>query len=349
MDRKYSRRQFIGFSSAALGSSLFLKACTNPASQTTSAGTNNFKVAIVLPGNITDRAWNQSGYEGITLTKQKLGAETSYVEKVGQPDQAEALSDFARRGYNLVFAHGGQFDAAVQQVAGQFPNTFFVAVNGAATGKNIAALRINHMQVSYLCGIIGASMTKSNQLAYLAGQSFEATTQELRGFELGAQSVKPNIKISSSFTGDWNDVAKAKEAALALIASGADVLYQWFDVASPAVLQTAAEKGVYAFGNTTDQLEIAPKAVLTSALKRLDLAIAYLAEQAKTGQLTGQKYLIGLEKPEIVSLGRFGTIVPEAIQTKALTAKAAIAGNKIQFESCQNGGKDTWCLKETAT
>ncbi len=73
---------------------------------------------------ITDKAWNQAGYTGLTEIKSNLGAETAYIEKVGQADQAEALSDFARRGFNVVYAHGGQFDAAIKQVAPQFPKTF---------------------------------------------------------------------------------------------------------------------------------------------------------------------------------------------------------------------------------
>lgn len=189
-------------------------------------------------------------------------------------------------------------------------------------------------------------MTKSNKLAYIAGQEFEATQQEFRGFELGAKSVKPNIKISSTFTGDWNDVAKAKEATVAIISSGADVIYQWLDNASPAVLQTASEKGVYAFGNTLDQLEVAPKAVLTSAVKRLDLAIAFLAELAKQNQLKGQIYTIGLEKSDILKLGNFGTMVPKPVQEKALTTIQEIVNKKITFEKCQEGGKNTRCVKK---
>ncbi|AHJ30535.1 basic membrane protein A [Nodularia spumigena UHCC 0039] len=268
------------------------------------------------------------------------------MEQIAQADQTEVLTDFARKGYNLVFAHGGQFDAAIEQVAAQFPNTFFVGVNGNTKAENIASLRIDHLQGSYLCGIIGAAVTKSNKLAYIAGQKFNATEEELRGFELGAKSVKPNIQIVSTFTGDWNDVAKAKEATLALISSGADVIYQWLDSAGTAVLQAASDQGVYAFGNTKDQLDTAPKAVLTSAVKRLDIAIAYLAEMAKQKQLQGQIYSIGLERPDILSLGEFGVNVPEDVQQNALQVKQEIAEQKITFASCQEGGKDTRCVKK---
>ncbi len=333
MSINFSRRKFLWYSSAFFSTSLLIKACGTNQTSTSTDDEEVFKLAIALPGVITDKAWNQAGYEGVQLATQKFGAKTAFLEQVPQSDQTEVLTDFARKNYNVIFAHGGQFDAAIQQVAPQFPNSFFIAVNGAVKGDNIAALRIDHLQASYLCGIIAASMTKSNKLAYIAGQKFSATQEELRGLELGAKSVNPKIKVTSTFTGDWNDVAKAKEATLALISAGNDVIFQWLDNASPVVLKTADEKSIYAFGNTTDQLEIAPNAVLTSAVKRIDLAIAYIAELAKNKQLKGDIYRIGLEKPEILNLGKFGDMVSANIQKKALDTKQKILDKKIKVDS----------------
>jgi basic membrane protein A and related proteins len=348
MRGKYSRRQFLWFGSA-ITSILFLKACENTSSPTSDTPTpSKLKAAIVLPGIITDKAWNQAGYEGIKAIEQKLKAEIAYAEQVGQAEQVEAISDFARRGYNLVYAHGGQFDAAIQQVAPQFPDTFFIGVNGAVEGTNMASLRIDHLQASYLCGIIGASMTKSDRMAYITAQSFQATDEELRGFQLGAQSVDPKIKISVSYTGDWNDAAKAKEATSALISSGADVIFQWLDNASPAVLQTASEKKVFAFGTTVDPFDIAPNSVLTTPVKRLDLAIEYIAQLSVEQKLEGKIYTIGLEKPDILYLGKMNPNIPEALKTRVKDTESAIASGKISFESCQEGGgKSTRCIKNT--
>ena len=355
MKSLFRRRQFLGFGSALLGS-LLLKACGNPSNspsnsqeknsspQATQSSNNPLKIAIVLPGIITDKAWNQSGYEGVKLTQKKLGAEIAYIEQVTQADQAEALSDFARRGYHLVYAHGGQFDAAIKQVSPQFPETFFIGVNGAVKGDNVASLRIDHLQGSYLCGILGALMTKTNQMAYITAQSFQATDEELRGFQLGAKSINPDIQITPSYTGDWNDAAKAKEATLALISAGSDVIYQWLDNASPAVLQTAAENKIYAFGNTVDQLEIAPSAVLTTPVKRLDLAINYLAELATKKQLNGEIYTLGLDHPDILYLGKFNDLVTDAMMAKVETAKKEIVDQKITFDPCEEKGKSTRCL-----
>ncbi|NEO28982.1 MAG: BMP family ABC transporter substrate-binding protein [Symploca sp. SIO3C6] len=329
---KYNRRQFLGYTGAVLGTSLLLKACGDSKStekSTTDATT--LKVAMVLPGIITDKAWNQAGYSGLEVIREKQDADTTYVERVGQAEQVEALSDFARRGYNLIYAHGGQFDAAIEQVAADFPETFFVGVNGAIAGENYASLRINSLQAGYVCGVIGALVTKSKQMAYISAQKFESTQQELKGFEMGAKSINPDIKVRSTFTGDWNDAAKAKEATLALISTGVDVIYQWLDNASPAVLQTASEKGVYAIGNTTDQLKLAPDAVLTSAVKRIDLAVAYLAQLQAKGELKGEVYTIGFDQPEILYLGEFGDKIPAEVKEKAMEIKQAIVEQTIKL------------------
>ncbi|PSB27003.1 BMP family protein [Stenomitos frigidus] len=356
MTGKYDRRQFLVYGSAALGSSLLFNACANSpttssspapsaASPSAAPSASGFKAAMVLPGIITDKAWNQAGYTGLEEIKSKLGAETAYVEKVGQADQAEALSDFARRGFNLVYAHGGQFDAAAKQVAAQFPKTFFVVVNGAATGPNVASLRLDNLQISYLCGILAATVSKTGKLAYIAGQEFLATQEELRGYTLGAKSVKPTIKVSSTFTGDWNDAAKAKEAVDALVSAGADVVYPWLDNAAPTALKTAEEKGAYTIGNTVDQFDITPKSILTSAIKRIDLAIGKLADLSSKNELKGQLYSLGLEEPDILYLGKYGSAVPKALQDKVKTIEESILAKKITFESCSEGGKETRCVK----
>lgn len=332
MAGNYSRRQFLGYASATIGTSLLLKACnTSDSTDQSSEASNKFKVAMVLPGIITDKAWNQSGYNGLKVIEEKQGAETAYIEQVGQADQVESLSDFARRGYDLIFAHGGQFDAAIEEVAEDFPDTFFVGVNGAIEGDNYASLLINSLQAGYLCGVIAALVSKTNQIAYISAQKFASTQQELKGLEMGAKSINPEIKVSSTFTGDWNDAAKAKEATLALISTGADVIYQWLDNASPAVLQTASEQGVYAFGNTTDQLNVAPDAVLTSAVKRIDLAIAYLADLKTKNELKGQVYKLGFEQDDILYLGEFGKNVPEEVKQKAMETKQAIVEDEIKL------------------
>jgi len=286
MSKRFNRRRFLWYSGATVGTSLLLKACANqppvpqasspsptPSTPPVSPAADRFRVAIALPGPITDKGWNQAGYESMGITKLKLGAETAYVEKVAQADQVEVLSDFARREYRLIIAHGGQFEAAVKQVAAQFPDSFFVVSDGVVTGKNIASLQVDHLQIAYLAGTVAGQMSQSNKVAFLTAQAFTTTDQERRGFELGAKSVNPNVEVKASYTNDWNDVSKAKEATAALLASGVDVVYNMLDAAAAGVLQTLSDKGAYAIGYFEDQLSLAPKTVLTSAVQDYGLAI----------------------------------------------------------------------------
>jgi basic membrane protein A len=116
---------------------------------------------------------------------------------------------------------------------------------------------------------------------------------------------------------------------VALISVGADVIYQWLDNAAPAVLQTASDKGIFVIGNTVDQQAVAPKAVLTSMVKRIDIAIASIAQMATNKQLKGEIYSFGWEKPDILYLGKFGDMVPKTVQAKAIQIKEAIVNKKI--------------------
>jgi basic membrane protein A len=344
----YSRRQFFWYSSAALSTSLFLKACTNNSSSTATQA-EPFKVAAVLTGVITDQSWNQTAYEGINAAKQKLGFRFDYVERTSTPDEAEVLADFARQGYNVVIGHGGEFSSPVQQVASQFPNTFFVVTNGGVSSSNVASVQINNLQSGYVSGVIAGLTTKTNQLAFITAKSVRATDQLARSFALGAQAVKPDAKVSVSYTGDWDDVAKAKEAALALISAKADVLYMSLDNAFLGVLQAATEQEVYAVGNFVDRLDAAPKAVLTSTVQKFGTALSNVIELAINKQLEGKVYVIGLENPDVLYLGRFGEMVPKEVQQQVVKTVDELKARAIAFADCKVNGKDSWCVKSTST
>lgn len=357
MSNKFDRRSFLLYGSATLATSLLLKACASSAptsdasSSPSTAGTpaqgQQLRMAIVLPGVITDGGWNQLGYEGVKRAADKLGAEVAYVEKVAQADQTESLSEFARQGYNVVVGHGGQFDAAIEQVAGEFPDSFFLAVNGTVSGANYAAVQTNYNQVCYLAGIVGATMSKTKKLAYMAGLEFKATQQQGKVLELAAKSVDPKAEVVVNYVGDFNDIAKAKESALALISSGVDVIVHNLDNSAPAVLETAQEKGIYAIGNAVDQYDLAPKAVLTSMVQDIGGAITYVAELAGQGKAEGKQYVIGLEQPDLVRMGKFNEALPADLKTKVANLEKRMKDGKLTFEDIEEGGKASVRLVES--
>jgi basic membrane protein A and related proteins len=349
MTMMFNRRKFIAYSSAALGTSLFLKSCssapTAPSTSDAGSGSTPFKVAAVFVGVVTDKGWNQSAFEGLNAAKDRLGFEFSYVERIPAPDQAEALSEFARQGFNLVLGHSGEFVGPTQQVASQFPDTRFLVTNGGISAPNITSVQTNNLQAGYLAGTTAGLVTKSNKIAFVVAKQFKAMDQLLRGFELGAKAVNPSAEVTASYTGDWDDVAKGKEATSALISSGADVVYSYLDSAYVGSLEAVKEKGVYLIGHTTDRLDDAPTNIVTSVVQNVGMAIASVVELAQNGEIESQNYVIGAENPEVLHLGRFSDVVAPEVKQTVADAEKQLQEGKLVFEDCQVNGAESWCIK----
>ena len=294
------------------------------------AQAKKIKVAIVLPGVITDKAWNELGHKGIKTIEKELGAEVAFVEKVAQPDQAEAMGDFARRGFDLVFGHGGEFDAAAKQVGAKFAKTWFVVTNGNVSGTNIASMQINHWQVAFLGGVAAGMMTKTNKLALITAQKFKAMDDAYAGFRDGAKWVNSKVETTISYTGDWDDVGKAKEAALAHIAKGVDVIAPNLDLAQQGGIDAAKEKSVFAIGFVGDQYALAPKTILTSAIENIDIGMLEIAKLVQAGKMQGKSYLIGVENEKAAGYGKFGDDVPQKVKDKVAEAKKMMVEGKLK-------------------
>ncbi|MEM1256400.1 MAG: BMP family protein [Cyanobacteria bacterium P01_H01_bin.21] len=344
MTNSFNRRKFLSYGAATAATSILLKACSPGATpeattDTATADKSASSLAIVLPGTITDGGWNQLGYEGVKRAGDELGIDVAYVEQVKNADQTEALADFARQGYSLVVGHGGQFDAAIEQVAVQFPDTFFLGVNGDVVGDNYACVRTNYNQMLYLSGMMGAAMSTTKKMAYLAGMEFKSTQQQGVAMDLGAKAMDPSAEVISSFVGDFNDIAKAKESALALISSGVDVIFHNLDKSAPAVLKACEEAGIYAFGNNVDQFELAPEAILTSAIQDIGGAITMVAALAGKGEIESKKYVIGLETPELVRFGTFSEAIPTEVRGQVEAVAEDMVAGKLTFEDIEENGK----------
>ena len=241
---------------------LLLAACTGPSetdSEEPSPELKAFKVAMVLPGNITDKSWNQAGYEGLKQAEKKLGIQIAFSEKVPQPDQAEAMADYARRGYDVVIGHGGEFQVAAEEIAGEYPEALFVVNNGTLPRRNLATIDFYYKQFGYLLGYLGAKMSESGKGGFIGAQQIKFSVDLAAGFEEGFKAALPEGEVLVAWTNDWDDVAKGKEAALNQISQGVDVVFPTMDNAVVGSLQAAQEKSIWAFGIYYDAIEDWPE------------------------------------------------------------------------------------------
>lgn len=295
------------------------------------ASADSLKVAMVLPGNISDKSWNQAGYEGLMRVKNELGFDVAYSEKVAQPDQAEAMADYARRGYNVVIGHGGEFQEAAFHVARKYPDTLFVINNGTRTAKNVALVSIDLPQVGYLVGYIAGRMTKSGKVGFICAQKLKQYVDLGLSYEKGFKAARPDGSAFTAWTNDWDDIAKGKEAALNQINQGADVIFPTMDNATIGSLQAVKEKGVYAIGMYYDAISDWPDIILNSAIVDWTQAMVELFAPVKQGRnLAGKKYLFDLNFPKVLNIGTYHPAVPEAVRTEVAGLIEKIKSGQIK-------------------
>lgn len=316
-----SRRAFCSLTAAALAGASF----SGPAR---AAG---LKIAIVLPGVKTDKSFNQAGYEGVEEAAKALGMEFAYSEKVAQPDQPEALADYARRGYNVVIGHGGEFQDAVAKVAKRYPDTKFIVVNGTKASGNVAIMSFDFPALGYVMGYLSAKVSETGKGGYIGAQKLKFYVDLGAGFAKGFKAARPDGSVITAWTNDWDDVAKGKEAALNEISQGADVIFPSMDNAVVGSLQGVKEKGKKAIGIYYDAISDWPDTVIQSAIFDMRGALLTILTEAQQGKLEGKAYIYGLETPAAARIGTYHSSVPEAVRKEVSAVVDKIKANQIQF------------------
>jgi basic membrane protein A and related proteins len=238
-----STRRAIAFGSAALAAAALLSAC---GSADTTASGGKLKVGVFFPGSLSDTGFMQSGYLGYQRIADELGdkVELSKVEQVAASDYQQALVRFASTN-DLVISLGGQTDADVRKVAPQFPNVKFVEIGGPADAEPLANLAYydpQQAEAEFLSGAVSAAGSKSDTVAFVGGVELPAIVNAANAFGNGARFVEPDVKVlTPQYVGDFNDPAKAKQAALADYGAGAGTLGQIVNLGKAGMEQAATQ------------------------------------------------------------------------------------------------------------
>jgi len=286
------------------------------------------KVAVLFPGVVTDQSWNQFGYEGLVRAEKECGVEIGYSEDVAQDEQIEVLRNYAAEGYDIIIGHGGEYADSIGTVGQEYPDLQFGVADGPPMADNVSATTLSFRQMGYLAGILACEMTETDHVAYVVGELLECSDQGLEGFELGVETCGREIEVTYIATGDWADVAKAREAALALIDDGVDVLWHMLDTADAGLISAAEDRGVWAIGLYRDSSSLGPNAVLGSTLGSPGTMIYELA--CGRGVPLEMTY-VDVNTPGGVDM-HMTELTPEDVQQKVNEALEKIRSGEIQVE-----------------
>jgi basic membrane protein A len=233
-----------------------------------------FRAALLTAGPVSDAGWYAGAYEGLLLLRDSLGAAVSHQQTRTPSEFDEAFLAYASSGYDLIFAHGFEYQDAAIRAGERFPNTTFVVSGGGRFSANVIPLIFELEEGSYLAGMIAAGMSRSGILGMVGGVAIPPVEGTFLAFEAGARTVDADVQVLRAFTGSWDDVAAAKEATVAQLGRGADVIIHNVDAASFGVFQAVREavadgRTAWALGMNRDQNDIAPDVILGSAIIRI--------------------------------------------------------------------------------
>ncbi len=256
------------------------------------------KVALLTPGPVSDAGWCALAYDGLQAIHNSMGAEVNNQVASGTQIK-DGLRSYAQQGYNLIFGHGYEYNDPSIDVAKDFPNTVFVSSSGGKSAPNVGAFRFYLEQGFYLAGYMAGEMTKTGKVAMIGGDNVPSIESTFKGFEAGAKAANPKIKVFKTYTGDGDDVAKAKNATLAAIGEGADFVIHQANAAAEGVFQACKEKAIYAFGANSDQNSDPSGIVIASAVIVAMPAFIDVAKSVQDGTFKGGVFLKGMDSGAI--------------------------------------------------
>jgi basic membrane protein A and related proteins len=286
------------------------------------------RVGLVTPGSVADAAWNSGAYQGLQRIHDSLGTAISHVEARSPAEQSEALRTYAAQGYDLVFAHGFEFQDMAERVSADYPKTVFIVTSGRRTLANVSPLIFRLEEASYLAGMIAGGLTKTNVMGFVGGIELPPIKAAYQGWVNGAKAVNPRIRSREIYLNSFDDVAAGREAALALIGAGADVFHHNADAAAFGLFQAVKQHpGVYVFGANADQSHLAPGHVPGSAVIDLPHAFLLVAAEVKSGRFVPHVEVFGLRSGVVkyVADSRLDSLVSPSLKARMAAAADSIA------------------------
>jgi len=261
------------------------------------------RVALVMPGEINDLSWNQVMFEGAeALVDEGLISEFSYTELVPEGDAERAIRGYAEDGFDLIVAHSFGYGETALAVSADFPDAAFAWAGGidGQTG-NLADYAQPFYEAYYLVGILAGGVSKTGVLGGAGGFDIPVCHAMIEAFYLGAQEVNTAARGVTSYVGDWIDVVKAKEAAGAAAAEGADVFAACGEGPVLGQIEIAKEQGLRSTGYVGDMSSLDPATVLASMTWNTKELLRPMIEDINAGTFTPAKfYSVGVADDGLV-------------------------------------------------
>ena len=296
-----------------------------------------FVVLVTDINQLNDHGFNALAYQGLLRANAKLGINGVVYQSPSAAQYVPNLATAARKGADLVISVGFDQAVAIAKVATQFPKTHFAIIDVdqttlAGKPKNVEGLIFKEQEVGYLAGYLAGLVEKPKgahaTIGSVGGQKQPPVDRYIAGYQAGAKKADPGVKLLNTYSQDWVDQAKCKQAALDQISAGATIVFQVAGGCGLGALDAAKEKGVWGIGVDADQSYLGPQ-VLTSAMKRVDTSVYSTIQQVLAGKFAGGTNAVFNLANNGVGLGKISPKVPKADVKKVQQIAKDISSGKI--------------------
>ena len=283
-----------------------------------------FKVAFVYIGIPGDLGWTFEHDRGRKAAVAALGdkIETAFAENVPEgPDATRVIRQYAQQGYDMIWTTSFGYMDPTLEVAMEYPEVIFEHCSGYKTAENMGNYFGRIYQSRYLSGIVAGSMTETNVIGYVGAFAIPEVVRGINAFTLGVQKANPDAVVKVVWTNTWYDPVVEREAAVALLDAGADIIAQHQDTTEPQ--KAAQERGLWSIGYHSDMAKFVGDSVLVSAMWEFSGYYTKTIEAAMNGTWESSSYWGGLNDG-IVKLSDFSPLVPADVKELVMAEKAKI-------------------------
>ena len=286
-------------------------------------------------GGKFDKSFNEAAFRGAEKFKTDTGVDYREFEIQNDAQREQAMRNFALRGLSPIVAIGFSQANAVEKVAKEFPDTKFAIVDMVVDLPNVRSIVFKEHEGSYLVGLLAAMASESGKIGFVGGMDIPLIRKFACGYVQGAKATKQDIEVFQNMTGTtgaaWNDPVKGGELAKSQFGQGADVVYHAAGGTGMGVLQAAADAGKLGIGVDSNQNGLHPGSVLTSMLKRVDVAVETAFNDAREGNWTAGFNVLGLAEDGVgwALDDNNKDLITDAMKAAVAQARADIISGKI--------------------
>ena len=247
-------------------------------------------------GGLGDKSFNDSAYQGLIQAESQLGARKQVLQSKSAADYQPNLTTLTNQHFDEIYAIGFLMNKDLEEIAKRNPKQNYAIIDAVVDQPNVASLTFNEEDGSFLAGALAAMMSKTHHIAFLGGLDIPLLRKFEAGYTAGARQIDPNVKVDVKYVGSFEDAGSGKELASLLYDSGADIIFAAAGKAGIGAMEAVkARQSAYIIGVDSNQDGIVPGKVLTSMVKRVDVAVYRAAAAAAAHKPLHGHIVLGLK------------------------------------------------------